>query len=278
MDHTTIVKLARQFTVCKYGPSVKIFGQGYTDDEHMYFYILVKGECIVTTGGKQVGHGKFGKLEAGTSIGDNGLLFDVRNASVVASKPSNETGTVVVYCLDVKTFRHLVGNDEVKRLQKDIGDMQTVVNQLSGVDTKIKNGTIIKQHRPSGVCLWMKWSGTILEYVYKHVVGMMVLTAILGTIFFAVDNPELEIQLDYISDFCGRLSPLTTFVSPFFLNQAYKFWSCFYWSTRGIQGRFSDTSLVLVSNEVKVNGKITDGAKEALNDVARIATLCCKKI
>ena len=46
-------------------------------------------------------------------------------------------------------------------------------------------------------------------------------------------------------------------------------------TTRGIQGRFNDISLILASNAARneSDGKLTEGAIAALDDVARIQTL-----
>jgi len=64
-------------------------------------------------------------------------------------------------------------------------------------------------------------------------------------------------------------------VSTFFLSEAYKFWNRFYWTTRGIQGRFNDISLFLAStaNRDENDGGLTEGAEETLDDIARIQRL-----
>jgi len=41
-------------------------------------------------------------------------------------------------------------------------------------------------------------------------------------------------QLDYASGLSSVLAPLSTFVTTFFLNQSFHFWSRFYWTTRGM--------------------------------------------
>ena len=83
------------------------------------------------------------------------------------------------------------------------------------------------------------------------------------TRFFSLNSPT----------FSG--GALTTFVTTFFLAEAYKYWSKFYWTTRGIQGRFNDINLIQACNAArnKSDGKITDDALRFLDDSARIERL-----
>ncbi len=113
-------------------------------------------------------HGKYGTIEKGTCFGEDALLFDenVQTESVIASKPSQDTGTIVVYRLAGSIFDEWIGPDEKKKLQTQIKDIQLVVNVLSGVDTKIDKGTIIKPYEPDGLWLWKQWSGTVGEVTF----------------------------------------------------------------------------------------------------------------
>lgn len=105
-----------------------------------------------------------------------------RTATVVASKPSPKTGTIMVYRLKDTTFRGMVGSDVVTSLRSHIREIQSVVDILSGADTKVKKGTIIRPYKPSSPWLWRQWSGTVLQYVWFKVVVMMVTTALIGII------------------------------------------------------------------------------------------------
>jgi len=81
-------------------------------------------------------------------------------------------------------------------------------------------------------------------------------------------------HLELITGTWKLLTPLTTFVATFFLNSAFKFWNRFYWTTRGIQGRFNDISLILASYAARDDdGGITQGAKQVLDDVSRLQRL-----
>ena len=98
---------------------------------------------------------------------------------------------------------------------------------------------------------------------------MMLLTAVVGYVLEVLEyHFGIEIQ---VMDFWTRLSPLVTFVTTFFLNASYKFWNRFYWSTRGIQGRFNDISLICASNATRdSDGNLTEGANRSLTDIKRI--------
>ena len=114
----------------------------------MYYYILEEGECIVVKDGKTV-HDVHGRIHAkGSTFGENGLLFGSRSASIVASPKTKKT---VLYCLDSKIFREFVGDDEISKLQEKIKRIQSVLDTLSGADTKMRKGTIIKQYKPESV-------------------------------------------------------------------------------------------------------------------------------
>ena len=71
---------------------------------------------------------------------------------------------------------------------------------------------------------------------------------------------------------------LTTFVTTFFLAEAFKFWNRFYWTTRGIQGRLNDISLITSCHAARNehNGSFTEDASDFLDDVARIQSLLHK--
>ena len=142
-----------------------------------YIYILVEGECVVVKDGKQI-KGKYGVIEEGTLFGEGAVISDksMRSATVVATKP------VVVYRLSDKIFRESMGEGEFATLQTRMIDIGKVIDTMSGVDTKLKKGTIIQSYRPSNFWLWKRWQGTVLQYVWHKVLGMMVFTGLFGII------------------------------------------------------------------------------------------------
>jgi len=293
LDDTAIIESAKQFQVVTYAPGDVIIGQGSigesidgtNSESHKYYYILVEGECVLVKDGKQV-HGKYGTIAKGTSFGETTVLFNnhVRTATIIASKPSPMTGTIVVYRLADTIFHEMMGSEDIYALQSHIQDIQFVIDVLSGVDTKLNKGTIIRPYKPSGFWVCRQWSGTVLQYVWPHTLAMMVLTAMFGLAisYFVGDlspyaEHQLLDQLELIAGWWTKLSPLTTFVSTFFLAEAFKFWKRFYWTTRGIQGKLNDISMVLASNVSRdKRGKPTEEAVAALDDVARIQTLLHK--
>jgi len=85
-------------------------------------------------------------------------------------------------------------------------------------------------------------------------------------------------KIDTIDTMWSRMTIFTTFVTTFFLIEAFRFWKAFYWTARRIQSRFNEISLILASNVTRnhSDGKLTEGAIAALDDVARIQTLTHK--
>ena len=105
LDNDTISELAGEFEVVEYDPGAVIIEEGvFSDEDVAYFFIVCDGECKVEKHGKQL-HGEFGKLQNGMTFGERPILFNdkERKATVVASKTSTATGSVVLYRLNGKT-------------------------------------------------------------------------------------------------------------------------------------------------------------------------------
>lgn len=49
-------------------------------------------------------------------------------------------------------------------------------------DTKLNKGTIIRPYKPNALWLSKQWQGTVLQYVWRQVIVMMLLTALFGLI------------------------------------------------------------------------------------------------
>ena len=116
----------------------------------------------------------------------------------------------------------------------------------------------------------------------------MISTALLGLLFEKIGDPSslgngldipatgsLFCHLGCIEKWWSLMLPLVTFVSTFFLREAYKFFKRFYWTTRGIQGRFNDISFTVASTAARGEscGEITPEAKRAIDDIASILRL-----
>ena len=116
----------------------------------------------------------------------------------------------------------------------------------------------------------------------------MITTALLGLLFERIGDPSslgngldipatgsLLYHLDCIGKWWSLLLPLVTFVSTFFLSEAYKFFQRCYWTTRGIQGCFNDVSLIVASTAAREEncGEITPEAERAIDDIASILRL-----
>lgn len=283
-----VIALAKKFEIVVYEVGATIIVQDSQGDssrksyDNRHYYILVEGECKVMKDGKQI-HGKYGVIEEGTPFGEQAILFDTsRQVTIIASKPPPGKDRIAVFRLKDTHFLGARSEEDIQNLRYRVKEIQGVVNSLSGVDTKLKEGTIIRPYKGSSRWLWRRWSGTILQYVWKDVLGMMVFTAIIGGFFQWVRGSEsledfedhIINQFKLIGGWWGLLSPLTTFVSTFFLGEAFKFWNKFYWTSRALQGRFNDISLLLASNaRHNTNGDINETALEALDDISRLMTL-----
>ena len=140
----------------------------------MYFYILIGGECSITRNGKKLS-GKLGTIEEGASFGKHALLFEKREhaATIEASKVSTKTGNIQLYRLDGALFYHKVTPRKLEILQLKMKDIMKVFDTLSGVDTKVEEGTIIPAYIPSGWWLSRQWTGTILQFNWMQSVGMV---------------------------------------------------------------------------------------------------------
>ena len=57
----------------------------------------------------------------------------MRTATIVATKPSPTTETVVLYRLKHKLIRDMMGDEEITKLRHRMRDIQLVIDILSGV-------------------------------------------------------------------------------------------------------------------------------------------------
>ena len=136
-------------------------------------------------------------------------------------------------------------------------------------------GTIIRPYKPSVRWLVRQWSGTILQFVWKDVLLITLLTALFGIIVSASTDdwtPDAEndliLQLDLIYGWWQLTLGLTSFVTTFFLGASFSFWRNFYGETRVIQGRFNDVSSITASTAAD-----TIEGQQALADIARLINL-----
>lgn len=161
----------------------------------MCYYILIEGECIVVKDGKQV-HNAHGRIHVkGSTFGENGLLkFGSRSASIVASP---ETAKTVLYCLDGKIFREFVGDDEITKLQEKISKIQTVLDTLSGADTKMRKGTIIKPYQPESVRVC--WRSIFLIACRGNIVNPLTYMLILVASIYTTDMVMEAMDRYYIT-------------------------------------------------------------------------------
>jgi len=256
-----------------------------------------------------------GMRKRGESFGETDFLFGntlcshtvIATASSssntsTASSPMSKNGKVVLCRLKDTSYDYHVTHDVRQKLQRQMSEIRNVMDVLSGINLKIRNvGTIIHPYVPSERWLLRQWEGTVLQYVWKKAVMMMTASAVISTAIFFIPGGEFALlggdddggggnaamideQLDYIKGWWEKLLPLASFVSTFFLSEAYKHWRDFYWTCRSMQGKYNDISLALAvaaarteeeENDNKDNSmkSLTAGARKALEDIAHIQRL-----
>lgn len=173
-----------------------------------------------------------------------------------------------------------------------MSEIRNVMDVLSGIHPKIRNGTIIHPYIPSERWLLRQWEGRVMQYVWLKAVMMMTVSAVFSIAIYFIPGGDLseliggdeggsiilDEQLDYIKGWWEKLIPLASFVSTFFLSEAYKHWRDFYWTCRSIQGKFNNISLALAiaaAREEKNDNdmRLTAGARKALKGIAHIQQL-----
>lgn len=256
-----------------------------------------------------------GMRKRGESFGETDFLFGntlcshtvIATASSssntsTASSPMSKNGKVVLCRLKDTLYDYHVTHDARQKLQRQMSEIRNVMDELSGINLKIRNaGTIIHPYVPSERWLLRQWEGTVLQYVWKKAVMMMTASAVISIAIFFIPGGEFELlggdddggggnaaiideQLDYIKGWWEKLLPLASFVSTFFLSEAYKHWRDFYWTCRSMQGKYNDISLAMAvaaarteeeENDNKDNSmkSLTAGARKALEDIAHIQRL-----
>lgn len=256
-----------------------------------------------------------GMRKRGESFGETDFLFGntlcshtvIATASSssntsTASSPMSKNGKVVLCRLKDTLYDYHVTHDVRQKLQRQMSEIRNVMDELSGINLKIRNaGTIIHPYVPSERWLLRQWEGTVLQYVWKKAVMMMTASAVISIAIFFIPGGEFALlggdddggggnasmideQLDYIKGWWEKLLPLASFVSTFFLSEAYKHWRDFYWTCRSMQGKYNDISLAMAvaaarteeeENDNKDNSmkSLTAGARKALEDIAHIQRL-----
>jgi hypothetical protein len=262
----------------------------------IYYYLVIEGECTMTKDGVEVLGPTNGMKKHGESFGETDFLFGQTTSSytVIASNPAStsKTGKIVLCRLKDKLYDYHVNKDVKKELRRHMSEIKNVMDVLSGIHPKIRNGTIIHPYVPSERWLLRQWEGTVMQYVWMKAVMMMTVSAIFSIAIYFIPGGDLseliggdesksiilDEQLDYIKGWWEKLIPLASFVSTFFLSEAYKHWRDFFWTCRSIQGKFNNISLAMAvaasrEQENHKDTKLTAGARKALEDISHIQRL-----
>ena len=269
---------------------------GKPGNNGIYYYLVIEGECTMTKDGVEVLGPTNGMKKHGESFGETDFLFGQtpHSYTVIASNPASTstTGKVVLCRLKDTFYDYHVNKDVKKQLQRQMSEIRNVMDVLSGIHPKIRNGTIIHPYIPSERWLLRQWEGTVMQYVWLKAVMMMTVSAVFSISIYFIPGGDLseliggdeggsiilDEQLDYIKGWWEKLIPLTSIVSTFFLSEDYKHWRDFYWTCRSIQGKFNNISLALAiaaAREEKNDNdmRLTAGARKALEDIAHIQQL-----
>ena len=69
---------------------------------------------------------------------------------------------------------------QVVEIQKQVREIDAVIDQISGVKSKY-HGDIIQQFRPQRSWLWGRWKGTILQQAWKSAILNMAISIVFLT-------------------------------------------------------------------------------------------------
>mmetsp|Transcript_508 Transcript_508/g.631 ORF Transcript_508/g.631 Transcript_508/m.631 type:complete len:467 (+) Transcript_508:102-1502(+) len=134
------------------------------------------------------------------------------------------------------------------------GQLDDLTNWATAEET---NRPIICEYEPDGLWLWTKWRGTVLSLTLTPVlatlalgVGVDVSVHHLSEVSWPLlakppaDDPIIQ-QLQGLNTLWGYQVTLCTFILTFFTSEAYQHWRNVYFTTRKIQGRLNDVSMLV---------------------------------
>ena len=131
-------------------------------------------------------------MTEGALIGDVALIYETsQTATVQAATP------VKAYRLHRQSFDYFLNSSNEKQqtqfsssssssssklspkeqMQKEVKDIDLVIDQISGVTTKYDN-KIIMPFKPTRKWLWTRWKGTIMQYAWRTACLNMCMVAI----------------------------------------------------------------------------------------------------
>lgn len=125
-------------------------------------------------------------MTEGALIGDGALIYETSQAATVqAATP------VKAYRLHRQSFDFFLNSSNEKQqkqssssklspkeqMQKEVKEIDLVIDQISGVETKYDNN-IIMPFKPTRKWLWTRWKGTIMQYAWRTACLNMCMVAI----------------------------------------------------------------------------------------------------
>ena len=151
---------------------------------------------------------------------------------------------------------------------------------IDGACSTTVGSPIIPQYYPARQWLWRQWGGTIIRRVLPREVLLNVITALSISYFFratmsATQRAAIAASLTAVEKVWVTLSSLVSFTLSFFLSQSYSLWRAVYSTTRRVQGRLNDLSLLCATyaERDQATGRYTKRAEDLLAVVARYVRL-----
>jgi hypothetical protein len=115
-------------------------------------------------------------MTEGALIGDVAMIYETSRAATVQAKTP-----VKAYRLHRQSFNYFLNSSNEKQkkqsssssklspkeqMQKEVKEIDLVIDQISGVKTKYDNN-IIMPFKPTRKWLWTRWKGTIIKYAWR---------------------------------------------------------------------------------------------------------------
>ena len=146
-------------------------------------------------------------------------------------------------------------------------------------ESKAANRPVICEYEPSGIWLWTKWVGTVLQSTWKEITLSMIMTLCFH-LYLAWKHSwpiwSFVVPLDgsdkLLSGLLGLKKlwehqlTLATFILTFFTSQAFAYWQKVYTTTRMIQGRINDICMLIVVGAQRGSEGSQDKSRSAIPD------------
>lgn len=161
-------------------------------------------------------------------------------------------------------------------------------------ESKEPNRPVICEYEPSGLWLWTRWKGTVIQATWRSVL-LAICTGLLFDFWarrrlsgwrytswplFCVppaDDPLIK-GLAGLKKLWEYQITIGTFIVTFFTSQAFGYWQKVYNTSRAIQGRINDFCMLLVMGAARKPTLTQKGSSGYSDDSRRLVKLCTRLI